>query len=84
MQMTEEEFRHFVDTVAAAAFATKAMMACHLAGIAVSREACARIYGQWINPQTPHFERLVEMIDRHVAEALEPARAVHRGTAGSA
>ncbi len=76
MSMSNEELQHFVDTVAAAAYAAKAITTCELAGLEVTRENLAIIFGHWMNSENPHFEGMVTMIDAHAREIIETANAL--------
>ncbi|MGV0912410.1 hypothetical protein [Martelella sp. FOR1707] len=70
MEMNDRELRDFIELVAASAVASKAVLTCSLAGMPVSRENCARIYGQWLDGSTPYFDSLVLAVDRHIEEML--------------
>lgn len=82
--MTEEEIAWYVETVAAATVANKAILTLSMAGIPISRENATQAYGKWINPQTPHFERLVVAIDKHVGEMLATAEVLAEKPRGRA
>lgn len=82
--MNEDELRHFVDTVAAAAIASKAVLTLSMAGIPVSLENAAQAYGRWINPNTPHFDDLVRAVNAQVGEMMATALALGEEPRGSA
>jgi len=82
--MTDEELKHFVDTVAAATMANKAIFTLYMAGLPISRENAAKAYGKWISPSTPHFERLVLAIDRHIGEMMRSAEELSPPARGNA
>lgn len=71
--MTPEETKHFFDTVAATAYALKAKETVELAGLEVTRENLALALGQWMNPESPHFDEMVLMVDAHVREIIRTA-----------
>lgn len=71
--VTEEEIAWYVETVAAATMATKAVLTLSMAGIPVSRENATQAYGKWISPDSPHFERLVLAIDKQIGEMMATA-----------
>ncbi|WP_306932598.1 hypothetical protein [Agrobacterium larrymoorei] len=82
--MTEEEIAWYVETVAAATMANKAVMTLSMAGIPISRQNATQAYGKWINPDSAHFERLVTAVDKHVAEMLATADVLSEPAQGSA
>lgn len=82
--MTDEEIRHFVDTVAATAMANKAVLTLYMAGLPITPENAARAYGQWINPDSPHFDRLVLAVDRQVKDMMDTAVRMSPPAAGNA
>ncbi|MCT7662350.1 hypothetical protein [Shinella kummerowiae] len=82
--MTDEEFQHFVDTVAAAAYANTAILTLYMAGLPITPENAARAYGKWIHPGLPHFEKLVLAINAQVCEAMDAAVELSPPPAGRA
>jgi hypothetical protein len=65
--MTEQEYMHFVDTVAAAAYATKAAAILTASGLAITRENAAQIYGKWF-AEGEHFTALVLAVDAQICD----------------
>ena len=82
--MTDEEMKHFVDTVAATALANKAVLTLYMAGLPITPENAARAYGQWINPSSQHFERLVLAVDRQLKDMMDTAVGLSPPAAGNA
>ncbi|MFN7124648.1 MAG: hypothetical protein ACK4M8_02115 [Allorhizobium sp.] len=82
--MNEDEMRHFIDTTAATTIAVKAVLTLYMAGIPISRENATQAYGKWINPNTPHFERLVLAVDAQVSEMMGTAEILAQEPRGSA
>lgn len=71
--MTDEEMKHFVDTVAASTVANKAILTLYMAGRPITPENAAITYGRWIDPQSSHYERLVRAVHAQVCEMIDTA-----------
>ncbi len=74
--MTDEEMRHFIDTVAAMTMANNAMVACLMAGVPCTAEHVISVAGRVINPDSPHFEALALAIERQREATVDNAKSL--------
>lgn len=78
--MTDEEMRHFIDTVAAMTMANNAMIACLMAGVPCTMEHVVSVVGRAMNPDNPHFEEMALAIDRQRAATVDNAKSLRLDT----
>lgn len=74
--MTDEEMRHFIDTVAAVALANHGIVACMLAGVAPTMENVIPVVGRFVDPSSPRFEEMALSVEAWRAAAIEAAKSL--------
>ncbi|APY13182.1 hypothetical protein GJU93_06000 [Brucella sp. 10RB9212] len=74
--MDQNDLNHFIDTVAVATYANKAVLTCLMAGKEISEDAALEALSNWVSRTNPNFEGLAEGVRSHVREMIEAARSL--------
>lgn len=76
LPMSEADFRHWVDNVAAMSLATNGIVACMLAGVEPTAEHVIPVAGRFLDPSNPHFEQMALAVEKWRVLTIEAANSL--------